>query len=180
MIPRTSIKSGPHAKPIPPPFRRGFKSNMPKCVIRRNSAQKKLDKIQPKFNRFPSKIPNSEIIKVGNKWQCPFCIFTHKCKRQLRQGHMAKHFRPRYKCLDCKNTWHISTMYRQHFLWRCRFCDFKPVQFGTLQKHLKKNHPNKIVEVDPIKGYIDTKYNLININVNWRGREVKLNRVETV
>ena len=180
MIPRTSKKSGPPTKPIPPPIKRGFKSNLSQCVIRRKSAQKKLDAIQPKFDKFPPKIPYSECTKVGNKWQCPFCTFSHKCPRQLSQGHMAKHFRPRYKCSDCKNTWHISTMYRQHFLWKCRFCDYKPLQFGALRKHLKKKHPNKIAEVDPVKGYIETVTKPMNITVSWRGQEVNLNRVEAI
>ena len=180
MISNTSITRGPPAKPIPVPSKRGFKSNLPQCARRTKLSKTKLSTILPKFDSFPPKISNKALVAVGDKWKCPFCPVTHKNRRELKQGHVAKHFSPRYKCGDCNGSWHISSMYRQHHLWNCRFCEHKPFQIGALRRHIKKIHPDKVTAVDPIKGYIKTETTPMNITVNWRGRGVKLNTVATI
>ena len=181
MFPGTSIKSGPAAQPIPVPIKRGFSNNLPNCAMRTKLAHRKLDAIRPKFAKFPPKLSTDTIKKVGNKWVCPFCPFTHKDRRQLKQIHVAKHFLPRYKCVDCSNTWHIRSQYRQHYKWQCKLCDYRPLQFGGLRSHLKKIHSEDFIKIDAIRGYIeDDPIECKNLIANWRGKNITLARVESI
>lgn len=173
-------KTGPAAKGVPPPSKRGFTSNMPKCARRTKLSKKKLALIQPKFSTPPPEMPNEDFVKVDNKWKCLFCPFTHKDKRELKQTHIAKHFLPQYECPDCDETWHIRSMFRQHHLWKCHYCDYKPLQIGALRRHIIINHPKNIKALDSIKGYLDLPKNKNGITINWRGKNIHLKRVEQV
>lgn len=73
--------------------------------------------------------------------ECPHCDYSHKKNGGALQQHYLKHFKGRFPCGQCGDSFHLATEFRNHFLWKCLDCG-KAVKNGRygLALHKKSKH----------------------------------------
>ena len=139
--PKTKLgggKRGGKRTKLPTAAERGFaSSDKVTCRKRKNRITYCQVDGHPKTVRAMRDLKNTTV-----QLECPHCPYTNnKGNRGAFQQHYLKHYAGKFPCGDCGDTFHLSTEFRSHFLWKCQDCGkgFKNGRLGRL-RHIKKMH----------------------------------------